>query len=219
MSRLIAYGCSYTYGQGLEDCYIPQTHPDKLGQYGPGPNPSNFAWPAHLGRLLRCDVINRARPGSSNKEILWQILNCEHDQDDKVVILWSHVDRHCVILENNQEYPEQYGWWVTTEKSKYYLDYAVKTHEKYDRFIECLMFVELANYYLKDRVQKVYNYNCRKTEWSKIPAWSKIKFLGTANDIWANYPKAEDNGHPGKLGQRKFAQKIYGDIINDKQSF
>lgn len=212
MSRLIAYGCSYTYGQGLEDCHVPEIHPDKVGQFGPGPKPSNLAWPAHLGRIMRVPVENRARPGASNKEILWRILNHEHREDDVVVILWSHVDRHCIVSSDDMdEWPEQFGWWVTTELSKVYLDYAVKTHNKYDRFIESLMFIELANYFLSNI--KVMNYAIRPREWLKMPAWSRTRIISYAHDIWADLPRAEDGGHPGKIGQRKFAQKIYGDMF------
>lgn len=44
MSRLIAFGCSHTYGHGLPDCFIPP--------HRPGTDPSKLSWPYPLGELL-----------------------------------------------------------------------------------------------------------------------------------------------------------------------
>lgn len=51
ITHLVVNGCSFTYGQGLED-------------------PASDAWPALLGKMLDCDVVNLALPGSSNDGIV-----------------------------------------------------------------------------------------------------------------------------------------------------
>lgn len=86
MSRLVAFGCSITYGHGLPDCFVPPN------QYGP--EPSNFAWPTLLGNKLKKDIIvNNGKPGASNLEILWKMLNYEFQDDDLCVVYWSFYDR------------------------------------------------------------------------------------------------------------------------------
>jgi len=85
MSRLVTFGCSYTYGHGLEDCHI---EPES-----PGPNPSKYAWPNLLGQRLGLDVVNCSNPGASNIHILWKLLNFDFTDDDLCVIMWTHFGR------------------------------------------------------------------------------------------------------------------------------
>jgi hypothetical protein len=46
--RIIAFGCSYTYGHGLSDCLDN----DMMTQ---GPTHSNLAYPSILAEKLNCD--------------------------------------------------------------------------------------------------------------------------------------------------------------------
>jgi hypothetical protein len=86
MSRLVAFGCSYTYGHGLEDCHIEPNNP--------GPNPSKLAWPNLLGNMLGLEVVNCSNPGASNIHILWKLLNFDFNDDDLCVVMWTHFSRH-----------------------------------------------------------------------------------------------------------------------------
>lgn len=97
MSRLVAFGCSYTYGHGLPDCH--------LGTNLPGPKPSDLAWPSVLAKLLELEVVNRSNPGASNLHILWNLLNFKFKKDDICVVLWTHLHRHVysVLTENPSE--------------------------------------------------------------------------------------------------------------------
>ena len=121
MARLLAFGCSYTYGEGLEDCWSPLNKTF-------GPLPSKQAWPSILGKDLGREVHNFGICGASNKHIWHTILNIQsasidistnnksyHQQTilasnlelvnlanqieptDIVVILWTYFDRTCVI--------------------------------------------------------------------------------------------------------------------------
>jgi hypothetical protein len=70
--RLVAAGCSFTYGLGLED-------------------PVNQSWPGVLGKLLDCEVVNLGTPGAGNSYIANSILD-QHATDpefDLVVVGWS----------------------------------------------------------------------------------------------------------------------------------
>ena len=44
MDRLVAFGCSYTYGHGLPDCIMAKGRAGK--------RPSKFAWPYLLAKKL-----------------------------------------------------------------------------------------------------------------------------------------------------------------------
>jgi hypothetical protein len=49
--RLIAFGCSNTYGEGLEDCWIPEFRKH-------GPKPSKVAWPQILADKMGRECVN-----------------------------------------------------------------------------------------------------------------------------------------------------------------
>ena len=85
MSRLIAFGCSYTYGHGLEDCHVEPNNP--------GLSHSKLAWPSLLANMLNLEVVNCSNPGASNIHILWKLLNFKFNDDDLCVVMWSHFGR------------------------------------------------------------------------------------------------------------------------------
>lgn len=94
MSRIIAFGCSHTYGMGLGDSFIE----DDLLK--PAISPSKFAWPALLAEKLGYECVNRSIPGGSNLEILYDILDYKFQEGDKVVVGWTTPLRDIVV------YPE-----------------------------------------------------------------------------------------------------------------
>ena len=59
--RVIAFGCSFTFGHGLPDCFNPPKNPGKA--------PSKYAWPSLVANELNVKCINKSLPGSSNKRI------------------------------------------------------------------------------------------------------------------------------------------------------
>lgn len=94
MSRLIAFGCSFTYGHGLPDCV------DETGN-GPGKEPSKVAWPSLLAQKLGRSVINLSQPAAGNTEILWKIFNFGFEPDDLCVIMWSYFTRSEFFMYTN----------------------------------------------------------------------------------------------------------------------
>lgn len=101
MSRLIAFGDSFTYGQGLNG-----------GTDGPDPKPDLRSWPYLLGNTFQVDEIhNMSIPGASNKLIWYIASNFPYEEDDIVVFAWSHVARHTIInhhhILSDEEYPEK----------------------------------------------------------------------------------------------------------------
>lgn len=85
MPRLVTFGCSFVFGHGLPDCYMPPVNP--------GNTPSKFAWPQILADKLGYECYNLSRCGSGNFEILMRILSTEFRSDDLVLIAWSYFHR------------------------------------------------------------------------------------------------------------------------------
>ena len=86
MPRLVTFGCSFTYGHSLPDCYI--------GNGCPSDSPSKYAWPSLLAEKLGYDCLNLSASGSDNYQILLDILRTDFKQDDVVVIGYSYFDRY-----------------------------------------------------------------------------------------------------------------------------
>lgn len=120
MPRLVAFGDSFTYGQGLDG--TPEAH-----QY---PHPQS--WPYTLGKLFGVDeVINQSIPGASNKLIWLTAANFEFRPDDIVIICWSCNSRWAIfkdlpnthydlptlhhLLGNQDKNIVQYGVWMVDD--------------------------------------------------------------------------------------------------------
>jgi hypothetical protein len=112
MTRLIAYGCSYTYGHSLEDC----VDPNNLAL--PGDKPSAFAYPQQIADALGIDeCINRAVPGSGNLNILLKLLEYDYKPDDVVIVMWTNFYRSALIQENSSVLNLNH-WLISDEPSR-----------------------------------------------------------------------------------------------------
>jgi hypothetical protein len=146
-NRLIALGCSHTYGHGLPDCFIP---PDAAGVIA-----SKLAWPNHLAKLMNIDsVINLGWPGCSNKYILHSALNFEFNQNDLVVALWTFNDR-TGIFQNSTEY-DQIAWWDYTKYSRKYMK---NYYNQYDSDFQNTVYINYFYLYAKQKGLNYY-YSC-----------------------------------------------------------
>ena len=76
---LLVNGCSYTYGDELE-------------------NPERDRWSTHFGRRRNKEVVNIARPGSSNSKIF---------KDTMDYLRWNKV-KHCIVMWSAFERVEVY---------------------------------------------------------------------------------------------------------------
>jgi len=85
MPRLVTFGCSFTYGHGLHDCFSY----DK--------EPSMFAWPQLLADKLTLTCVNKSKPGSGNFEILLNVLTTDFCKDDMVIISFSYFERYNLL--------------------------------------------------------------------------------------------------------------------------
>jgi hypothetical protein len=109
IGRLVAFGCSLTYGDGLPDCYVSDPT-DPLG-YHAGPVPSRHAWPRLAADMLGMDCLNLAGSGNSNTRILLGVLTHAWQPGDAAAVLWTYPDRDYLLLEGG---PRNVGPWNAT---------------------------------------------------------------------------------------------------------
>jgi len=206
MQRLIAFGCSNTFGHGLPDCFTPETN-------GPGEEPSKNAWPALLANRFKTTCINKGICGGSNVQILNSILNSSYQQDDVVIVMWADEDRDTVFTSPTDYV--QLGHWITdiTKRDAY-----LELNDPYNSIVMSWMYVHHAYLFLKhvgikfyflDASQNVHFY-LNKPRYASYVEFLKSHFRATAMP----FPKALDNLHAGQAAHIEFARILFEEIKN-----
>ena len=207
MERLVAFGCSNTFGHGLSDCWHPTTN-------GPGPNPSKFAWPQLLADKMNKECVNLSECGSSNLKILHTILNFQYEPTDLIMVMWSHDNRDVIFTSPTTYVP--LGSWMTHDLIKPFTE----LHNPYNSSVRSWMYIHHAYLFLQAKKLKFHfiahyapskEFLTYKSEYT-----SEIKFKKLTAGLFRNkYPKALDNGHMGEEGHREFANSLYAEISTD----
>jgi len=214
MSRLVTFGSSTTFGQAL-----PDTWDYKKNIPIPDQGPSKYAWPQLLANKLDVECINLSKPGISNKEIWYTILNTKFKPDDKVIILWSTRPRWCIIKKSSIENIAPFK--IDNHKpSEYFLKYI---YDECDHFIDFCLRIDYITFALMNKIKllkhcidhlaKFNSMHCLSCE-MPFPKWfnSNIEKVNFVNDILEIYPKAMDNQHTGEEGNKAFADILYKDL-------
>jgi len=120
IKTLYANGCSWTMGCGTEK------DPDIIAQGLTSINVNDYAWPAHLGKLINANVINDSTGGGSNYRILRTTLDYvtsltpEQCKETLVVIGWTLAERGELFIEDeNGQNGEWYRFNAAQEFSSY----------------------------------------------------------------------------------------------------
>jgi hypothetical protein len=207
--RLIAFGCSNTYGQGLPDCHI---YDKKKRSFVEASNPSEYAWPRKLGNLLKRDVVNRSVCGASNRRIWHEIINFDYQPNDLVICHWSLINRYAVIYKDKE--PVNLGVWKGLHPELIpYVNFVTAVNDDYDRMLESTTFIDHANLFLKQRVSSIYNIVFSPSEFDDLPEWVSFKFDIEAAYYNEMFPKALDNSHTGLEGHKMLAKDLYKIIL------
>lgn len=198
VETLVTFGCSFTYGQGLPDCY---------NNNSPGKSYSSFSWPVVLSKSLGLRCLNLSRPGNSNIEILNDILNYDFNYKDIVIILWTFPDRDVLFQENSN--PIRMASWVDHELKQPWAN----VHNSFDLETRSWIYIHHAYSYLKNLGVKFYF--LRVNLKSNIPDWArKIDFLeADIQKLRKIYPPALDGAHPGQECHREYAHLVWNEII------
>jgi len=199
MPRLITFGCSNTYGHGQVDCL--EANGD------PGPEPSKFAWPTHLGKLLeKKEVINMGLPGASNDTILHRLFHFDYQPNDMVVVLWTYPDRAGHLL--NKDEVVDLAPWRTDPLSKHYYKYF---HNDYSSRVNLFKNWKVAkSFFIQMKLKhRMFLIDDEPTNYGPIPIIKPKTYFNKFVDL---YPRAADNAHAGPEAQEAFANSIF-DII------
>ena len=189
-SRLIAFGCSLTYGHGLPDCHVPPTEP--------GLEPSYFAWPQLLAEKLGRECVNLSEPGSSNKRIWHTLINFEFQESDIVFVLWASPDRSCVLTD--QHTIKDIGPWMDNE------DYYKNYHTDYDATVQTKLYISHSNlirsgiHNLIPGIKLKHLLTLAGITVSHLPVYIR--------DYASRYPLALDGNHPGPECHKVYAEEI-----------
>ena len=204
MPRLVTFGCSLTYGHGLEDCFVPPVHP--------GPKHSNLAWPTIVADKFNLKLENHSQPGLSNRGILHKILEFEHEKNDIVVIMWTNVYRWSKIQINRIE---NYGLWLDTPYVKMLAEHA----DEYDLTLTSAHCANLSYHHLKEKtdVRQIHIISGSgikyDTPWRMDSfQWNQVKFENYGFGLRDKYPLALDNAHPGPEAHKQFAKLVVKSI-------
>jgi hypothetical protein len=197
MGRLIAFGCSMTYGQALPDCFVPP--------YNAGPKPSKYSWISLVAELTKLECVNLAKPGSSNKRIAHDILNFKFLDDDTVFIQWTYPNRTTVIESKNKAHNI-----LPNLKEIKSLTYYRELHSPYDSILQSKLYIHSINMLLKSKNINVYNLVLKK-EYTKC-----LNLFGVVtehiplylDEYERKYPRALDKCHIGIEGNSMFAKDL-----------
>jgi hypothetical protein len=181
MPRLVAFGCSYTYGKDLE-------------------KPSQDSWPAVLAGFLNLECVNQSIVGAGNLEILWNILNFDFQADDQVFIMWSHFTRDHVFHSNGHRRIRGSDDDLTR--------HWVLTHDEYDANIRNWLSIHHADLHIK-QFADVYHLFGGTYHLERTGNPNCIKMDNIIDVEFENIDYAKDLTHPGLKSHRLLAEKIY----------
>ena len=212
MNRLVAFGCSNTYGHGLPDC---------IENGLPGRSPSKLAWPNLLATKLNLNVVNMGQPGASNKRIWHNALHYNYNHSDTVVIMWSYISRYA-ILDKSHEGPfeslhdKRMSPLVNlhpNQDNKRSRNYFKQFYEDYDSTQQLLAYSSHIHYMLESKNIKTYHIfaECHMYEdnfYNLLPDsmnWKHWGFHWEENRI----DEADDIRHNGPLSHIQWTDKIF----------
>jgi hypothetical protein len=202
MSRLVTFGCSFTYGQGLPNCEIGNNEASFSS------TPSKHAWPTKLGEMLGVNVVNMGIPGASNLEILYHLLNFDFKTNDTVVLMWSLPDRDLYFNSFNGAKPfKQLGSWMTP-KNKYERDWAKNVNYK-DNCIKSWLYIQHADLYLSSLTLQYIHY----PSFPEVLKEFQPKFIKEITNFYNTgfivCDQCIGDNHPGLESHVKTAEEIY----------
>ncbi len=198
MKRLITFGCSHTYGHGLDDCCLPNLHP--------GLDPSKFSWPAVLANQLGVDLVNLSIPGASNKLIWKTILDTEFLKNDVVITMWTYIERWAIFNDTTSTI-DIVPTYTSSSTNIYYRN----LYSKYDSIIDFYNRCNFIQYYLNSK--EIQNYHLVVNPIDFVPEWNNVKIEFDAYK-YKYWPKAKDNSHFGKEAHKDIADRVFEILKN-----
>ena len=208
--RLVAFGCSYTQGIGLNglDYTYSRYYDSPIESVLKVKSASNDAWPHLLADKLGVECVNLGQGGNSSKFVFQMIREFDFQETDIVVIQWPQPERHVIWQDGMKvdalmQIAPGYGHAV-----QYYRHY----YTTFDACYNTALYIENTHTYLKDKCKAVYSVSFNdpedmvedKTLKATFPILADVgKFFITkhGDDICAD-------GHPAKTYHEEFANRM-----------
>lgn len=223
--RLVAFGCSHTYGEGMPDNYKngKQVQPYHQMQ-------SKFAWPEVLGKKLGLPVVNYGKGGASNKYACKKVLDTPLNDIDIVVFLWTYFSRTCFWDEdgNPKRITPENGYWHNLKKDsvrndiKFCNTYYKNFFSYYNTNIEAYQQINFAKLYLDSKGIKNYHVTCQDLPFTDLTSGDTLLNPNTKSQLTAPHwntvdlrhqplydRNALDSHHPSISAHEKIAEDIY----------
>jgi len=202
-NRLVAFGCSLTYGHGLEDCCSGKR------KTGPGKEPSKYAWPNVLANIMGIDCCNLSKPGASNKRIAYTVYSSDLTDKDLVFVNWSYASRYCVITKSkiiDLSIEPQGAWKGKINNAFRHLA------DANDLMLDSILRVDYTKLLLdKNKITNFHTLSNKKDFNSYTNKNMLTTSMGPIRDM---FPLAIDKSHPGREAHAYFAEEIYREIQN-----
>jgi lysophospholipase L1-like esterase len=204
--KLYTFGCSFTYGTGLKDCWA--------GDYKSGPRPSRYAWPTRLSRSLRIPVFyNFSKSGSSNKRIAQTALQRQYDSDDVIIFLWTMPGRDTIFDQDPHNSWDLFPHGRAEPKhiQKQYHKY-IAYHSDYSLMITEYMHMNLADRHCRDYTNNVFHFAVPEIYEQYQFDWNRVQLLDYANLEFSKHGAALDGAHPDESAHHAWANRV-SDIV------
>jgi hypothetical protein len=185
-TRLVIFGCSFTYGSGLPDCVNWEAAPSK------------HSWTQLVADKLGYTLDNQGCPGGSNLEILYKILNYKFITTDQVIIMWSLPMRDVKFKRLIGPF-RQVGTWMTDSFAKKWMMSA----SEYDYEQRSWLYMHHAQVYLD-------SINVKHLHAPSFPINNKPRFITINNLLNGAIVKCDTvpDGHPGVESNKRTAERI-----------
>lgn len=139
LTRVVAFGCSYTQGVGLEQ------HIDHLSVEA-----SQLAWPQQLANMLELTCVNMGFGGQSAKYVTREALRFEYQKGDIVCIQWPTSERTTFFKYDKLQ--EDVGQLLALlPVDERFEDYYLKYYTDYDAMWQQLSYIDHVDRYLRSK--------------------------------------------------------------------
>tara|TARA_B110000503_G_scaffold22121_1_gene33954 strand:- start:200 stop:874 length:675 start_codon:yes stop_codon:yes gene_type:complete len=208
ISRLVAFGDSFTEGCGLDDQF------ETLSKG----KPSQCPYPALLGNMLNVPVSNMGKYGSSNLEILTSILSFKFQPNDVVLIGWTYTLRDMLFkkssnIDDSENHIRLYFGAPKGEPKE--MQSWLKLHNDYDLSVRTGLYIHHADIYLQSIGVKVIHFSAIHHDWyirlmktHQYPIWIKEPRNKFYKNLFPRLDLGIDNSHPGVKSQKKLADNL-----------
>lgn len=200
MGRIVAFGCSYTFGSGLED-----TIRDKVDETT---THSRLSYPSLIANKLGFQCQNMSCPGYSNYEILLSILNFDFQKTDKILVMWSFSMRD-MLYDNNGA-----AMNIFSPRAESYKKHWALAHTDRDLFLKSWLFFYTSHLHLRDFEHYFLIPNPNSINLNLRPTYAYgIEFENIyIAELGDRYGLAYDGTHPGQTAHDHLAKYLYNKI-------